>query len=274
MLTMGRRRDGGELVRWIEGDATALGEGEYDLAVMAGDVVPVITDNRELVATFAAIRRALRPEGRLAFDSLNSITRAWTHWTPSETRRQLADGVEAWLQYLGSDGDLVTFQTHYRFATGEHLIAHCQRRFRSYAWLRRAMIDTGLHVYPADHDAANLIFLAGTSSRHPVALHTRVGADGDLVAIVLYDTGEDVTVPIGGLNLPAVLQRLLDLGVPTDVTVRELEQYGFDVRDEVRERSETDMAAWRAADHVRREELKRQFRQSRKTNQQTPDADA
>jgi len=122
MLTMGRRRDGGELVRWIEGDATVLGEGEYDLAVMAGDVVPVITDNRELVATFAAIRRALRPEGRLAFDSL--------------------------------------------------------------------------------------------------------------------------------------------------------EQYGFDVRDEVRERSETDMAAWRAADHVRREELKRQFRQSRKTNQQTPDADA
>lgn len=56
MLAMARRRLGAELVRWIEADASVLGDRECDLAAMAGNVAPVITDNRDLVAIFAAIR--------------------------------------------------------------------------------------------------------------------------------------------------------------------------------------------------------------------------
>ena len=41
--------------------------------------------------------------------------------------------------------------------------------------------------------------------------------------------------------------------------VEELES-GFDANGQLAARTETDMAAWRIADHLRREELKAQFR--------------
>jgi SAM-dependent methyltransferase len=160
MLAVARRREGGDLVRWIDGDASCLGAGEYDLAVMSGHVVQVITDDRELTATFAAIHQALRPGGRLAFESRNPAARAWTRWNPDDSRHTIAGGVEVWLQDTQARGDLVASTIHYRFPTGEELVSHNELRFRSYGWLARALADAGFQVDPIDHDAADLIFMA------------------------------------------------------------------------------------------------------------------
>jgi Phosphotransferase enzyme family len=103
------------LVRWIQGDASGIGAAEYDLVVMSGHVVQVITDDRALLATFTAIRRALRPRGILAFDSRNPVARAWTRWTPDQSRRILAGGVEVWFQDRQARGYAVTTEIHYRF---------------------------------------------------------------------------------------------------------------------------------------------------------------
>jgi SAM-dependent methyltransferase len=164
MLAVARGREGGELVRWIHGDASCLGAGEYDLAVMSGHVVQVITDDRMLLRSFAAIRRALRPGGRLAFDSRNPAAHAWTRWTPEQSRRMLAGGVEAWFQNTVVHGDLVTSEICYRFPTGEELASHGQLRFRSYAWLSRALVDAGFQVDPVDHDAPDLVFTCSAGS--------------------------------------------------------------------------------------------------------------
>jgi hypothetical protein len=113
-------------------------------------------------------------------------------------------------------------------------------------------------------------------ARRPVALQINTDDSGDLVAAVLYETGEAVAVPIGDADTALALQRLRDLDVPTDVAVRELEQVGlgFDIRDDVRRRSEADMAQWRKTDQERREQLKREFRRQRETQERTPDADS
>jgi SAM-dependent methyltransferase len=160
MLAAARSRDGGGLVRWVEGDAAQLGAGEYDLAVMSGHVVQVIADDRALIATFGAIRRALRTGGRLAFDSRNPTARAWTRWTPEESRRVLPSGVETWFQGTRAAGSLVTYEIHYRFPDGDELVSHTTLRFRPYGWLTRALVDAGFQVEPVDHDTADLMFLA------------------------------------------------------------------------------------------------------------------
>ncbi|HET8683930.1 MAG TPA: class I SAM-dependent methyltransferase [Micromonosporaceae bacterium] len=267
MLAVARRRSGGNLVRWIEGDASCLGTAEYDLAVMSGHVVQVITDDRKLMATFAAIHRALRPGGRLAFDSRNPSARAWTRWTPDHSRRTLAGGVEVWLQDTQAHGDLVRSTIHYRFPNGEELVSHNELRFRSYGWLSQALTNTGFQIDPVDHDAPDLIFVASSApARQPVVLRIYPSSSGDWLAAVLYDSSETVTVPLTGLDTTEVLQRLRDLGVPQELVLLELERcnLGWDLREEVRQRSEADMADWRRLDQERRERLKRDFRRRQK----------
>jgi SAM-dependent methyltransferase len=220
MLAVARHRAGGDLVHWIEGDASGLGTGEYDLAVMSGHVVQVITDDGALLASFAAIHRTLRPGGRLAFDSRNPAARTWTRWTAEHSVRTLAGGVEAWLQNAHADGDLVTSQIHYRFPTGEELISHNALRFRSYGWLTRALADTGFQVDPIDHDASDLVFIATAApTRTPLVLRINPTADGQWLAAVLYDSAETVTVPLTGLDLTEVLQRLRNLGVAQELVL-------------------------------------------------------
>ncbi|GAA1861111.1 hypothetical protein GCM10009687_30410 [Asanoa iriomotensis] len=263
MLEVARRRDGGDLVRWVEGDASCLGSGEYDLALMSGHVVQVITDNDHLRATFAALGRALRPGGRLAFDSRNPVARVWHQWTPDRSRQALADGVEVWFQDPRSHGDLVTFEIHFAFPDGTKRVSHNELRFRSYGWLTRALAEAGFQVDPVDHDEPDLIFMATSTRRRRVAaLRIDASPDGEWLAAVVFDSLETVTVPITGLDTTEVLQRLRDLDVPQELVLAELEQLnlGWSARDEVRQRSQADMADWRRLDKERREQLKRDFR--------------
>ncbi|GAB2960132.1 hypothetical protein GCM10027280_56190 [Micromonospora polyrhachis] len=94
---------------------------------------------------------------------------------------------------------------------------------------------------------------------------------GDQYSLYLRRSDGELTVTHGadvpgGLCYPGdVLLHLLASGMSMEQAayhVDELEP-GFDAQAEVSRRSETDMAAWRMADHLRREQLKAQFRRDR-----------
>jgi hypothetical protein len=125
------------------------------------------------------------------------------------------------------------------------------------------LLEAGFQVDPIDHDAPDLIFVANSApAREPVVLRIHPSASGEWFAAVLYDSSETVAVPLTGLDTTEVLQRLRELGVPQELVFPELERFdlGWDVREEVRQRSEADMADWRRLDGERREQLKRDFR--------------
>jgi hypothetical protein len=99
----------------------------------------------------------------------------------------------------------------------------------------------------------------------------RIERVGDQYSVYLRRSDGELSVThgtnvTGGLRYPGdVLVHLLANGVPMDDAahcVEELEP-GFDASAELNRRSETDMAAWRMADHLRREQLKAQFRRYR-----------
>ena len=131
MLQRARARPGGEGVTWIEGTANAV-HGAFDLAIMTGHAFQVLLTEAAALETLVALRRSLRSGGRLAFESRNPATHAWTGWTPERTRRHLSGdfgGVTVEQAVLGVDGPLVTFETRHLFDDGALLTSRSTLRF-------------------------------------------------------------------------------------------------------------------------------------------------
>lgn len=151
MLRVARQRDGGELVRWIEGDGSAIEDIEADLAIMTAHVAQVIHDEEAWRVALAGLHRALRPGGQLAFESRNPEARAWLGWVPERSYQRIddmADGpLEVWFELLEAAGDLVRYEIHYRFArTGEELVSDGTLRFRSREALTSSLAAAGFSM--------------------------------------------------------------------------------------------------------------------------------
>jgi SAM-dependent methyltransferase len=166
MLAIARRKPGAERVQWIEGDSGSLGTPAADLAIMTGNVAQVFLDDAEWAANLRDIYAALRPGGRLAFESRNPDARAWEEWNPEATRVEYESPhgpVECWLEVTGVEEGRVYMVGHNSFkATGEIVTARDVLRFRSLAELTDSLIDAGFtieHVYGDWHKGP----FAGTS---------------------------------------------------------------------------------------------------------------
>ncbi len=150
MLAIARRQPGAERVRWVEGDAGALGTPGADLAIMTGNVAQVFLDDDDWAATLRAISDALQPGGTLAFESRNPDDRAWERWNRAATyeRFDSPNGpMESWLELIGVGDGRVRFAGHNVFtATGEVVVANSELRFRSRAELADSLTAAGFVV--------------------------------------------------------------------------------------------------------------------------------
>jgi SAM-dependent methyltransferase len=133
MLGVARARPGGDQVRWIETDAAHLaGPARFDLIVLAGHVFQLLLDDSAVRAALGALSQRLAPGGRLAFGTRNPVVREWQYWSPRHTRQRVqADGLAAEVHYDigGVSGELVSYETWFRFADGEAVVATDTLRF-------------------------------------------------------------------------------------------------------------------------------------------------
>ncbi len=174
-LDAARRKPGAERVRWIEGSYQVLPARTYDAALLTSHVAQFLTDDREWLAALRALRRSLRPGGRLIFDSRDPADRRWTRWNPVDSRRTVllpdGDPVETWTEVTSVDGGLVSFTQHYVFTDGEERTSEATMRFRAEHELRRSVEAAGFDV--------DRIY--GGWAREPTGL----GEDGELIVIAV-----------------------------------------------------------------------------------------
>ncbi|MFH8617720.1 class I SAM-dependent methyltransferase [Streptomyces sp. NPDC017979] len=138
-LDVARAKPGADRVRWIHGDATAAPTSpppEFDLATMTANVAQQITSSTEWTATLRAARDALRPGGRLVFETRDPARRGWESWTRAESYEVVdvpgAGEVENWFDVLAVEEPLVTFRHTCVFrASGAVLTSDSTLRFRT-----------------------------------------------------------------------------------------------------------------------------------------------
>jgi SAM-dependent methyltransferase len=153
MLEVARRRQGGQLVTWVEADARDLELDRcFDLVVLTGHAFQVFLGDDDQRAVLATIARHLAPGGRFIFDARNPAFERWREWTPDASRRQFHDPdlgtIEAWndVAYDASTG-IATYETHYlALASGQRWSAASRIRFTPRDELGGRIAEAGLDV--------------------------------------------------------------------------------------------------------------------------------
>ncbi len=115
MLAQARKRPG---IEWVLGDVGRVRwAGEFDLVVMTGHAFQVLISDDEVSSALAAIRAALTPSGRFAFETRNPAARAWERWTPAyvgEAADATGAVVRLWHEVDPPDGgELISFTSFF-----------------------------------------------------------------------------------------------------------------------------------------------------------------
>jgi ubiquinone/menaquinone biosynthesis C-methylase UbiE len=148
MLQVARSRRGHQRVTWVDSTAADLALAtRFDLIIMTGHVFQVFLSDADVRATLGALRRHLAPGGRLAFETRNPLVEEWRTWTPALTRERLQvpgiGAVELHDGVTAQAGALVTFETHFRFAPDDIVVAPVSLRFMSQAELAALLGEAG-----------------------------------------------------------------------------------------------------------------------------------
>ena len=155
MLEVAMQKPGADGVQWVQGGPDQLGTPDADLAIMSGHVAQFILQDADWLETLAAVRKALRPGGFLAFESRDPRAHEWQRWTGG--KRTIPDSIygpiESWTKLTRVEGDVVHAVGHRRLVqTGEELLSSFAIRFRSEELLRESLASAGFSVQSVSGD--------------------------------------------------------------------------------------------------------------------------
>ena len=118
MVDVARTKPGADRVHWVVGGADAIGTPDADLAIMTGHVAQFFVADDDWSTALAHLHAALRPEGRLVFESRNPDAREWETWDSARhttVHDPQAGPIETWTRVDDVRDDVVTYTLGYRF---------------------------------------------------------------------------------------------------------------------------------------------------------------
>ena len=149
-IDVARSKSGADRIRFLVGDATTLPPLQVDLATMTGNVAQVFLTDADWMATLGGINGALRPGGRLVFESRDPARRVWEEWSRDWSPERLEiDGVgvvESWAEVTRVDGRFVTFDGAVTLPDGTVVPTSSTLRFREREEFETTLADAGFTV--------------------------------------------------------------------------------------------------------------------------------
>ena len=185
MLRIAQSGVNGDRVRWIEGGATDIGSPGADLAIMTGHVAQFFVTEASWREALLALHGALRPGGRLAFESRNPAAREWDAWNRDHSRiveDPSAGVIELWSEVHEVASGVVSSANHYLFmTTGQELVSELSLRFRSSRELVDSLAEANFTVERAFGD-----WDRPATRRHDTGDHRRRGPNRVMRPLTLW----------------------------------------------------------------------------------------
>lgn len=150
-LAVARRKPGASQVRWLCVAATQVPPVQADLVTMTGNVAQVFVSDQEWAAVLATVHQALRPGGRLVFESRDPARQAWLGWNRDQSHRRVvipgAGPVETWTDLTSAETGVVSFRATFVFESdGAVLTSDSTLRFRGRDELASSLASAGFAV--------------------------------------------------------------------------------------------------------------------------------
>ncbi|MDI1465681.1 class I SAM-dependent methyltransferase [Catellatospora sp. KI3] len=167
-LAIARAKPGAEQVDWHHGDATSLPDTAADLALMTGNAAQVFRTDDDWHTALRGLHNALRPGGRLAFETRQPAYRAWEEWAaePPVTVRDVPGigAVEQRFELTGVALPYVSFRFTYTFPDGAVVGSDSTLRFRDRAEVEHSLAACGFELLDVrdapDRPGREYVFLA------------------------------------------------------------------------------------------------------------------
>ncbi|MGH3330444.1 MAG: class I SAM-dependent methyltransferase [Nocardioidaceae bacterium] len=150
-LDIARKKPHADRVTWVHGDATTLPPLQVDLVTMTANVAQVFLTDDDWSGTLRGEHTALKPGGRLVFETRDPAQKAWEEWIPELTHARAeipgVGVVETWCELTDVADTLVSFRwTHVFEADGAVMTSDSTLRFRSQDEVAESLAATGFVV--------------------------------------------------------------------------------------------------------------------------------
>lgn len=175
-LDIARAKPGAELVRWVHGVATDLPPLRADLATMTANVAQEIVSDDDWRMALRGALAALRPGGRLVFETRDPAQKAWLAWNRGETYLRTTipgiGGLETWFELNEISDGVVTFSGIYHFESdGLRLNPTSSLRFRTRDQVAASLAEAGFALDEIrdapDRPGKELVFIARKPVQDP-----------------------------------------------------------------------------------------------------------
>jgi SAM-dependent methyltransferase len=146
MLEVGRQKPHGKAIEWVQSFAQTYQSNKlFDLIIMTGHAFQVLLEDVDVLATFAVMRKHIKPSGFVVFESRNPAIDWARDWNYDMAFELPGGVVYESRRFRSMENGRMTFELRYQFSD-DTLVSASELRFLSQKDIEERLVTSGLRV--------------------------------------------------------------------------------------------------------------------------------